>query len=158
MLAAGNGFEPPSRAVHTRALPIELPCRLFPLTWQFAALGSVPATLLLREIREVEIFASFRDCGPGITHSNVIFAFFRVSCFLCTHCAFGGCFPSCLAFAGHKLFLGCSAANSSMQFREPCSATIADAAMPGSPAGTLPTLNRKERPIRGDPNPASRSH
>jgi hypothetical protein len=23
----GNGFEPPSRAVHTRALPIELPCR-----------------------------------------------------------------------------------------------------------------------------------
>ena len=22
----GNGFEPPSRAVHTRALPIELPC------------------------------------------------------------------------------------------------------------------------------------
>src|SRR6185295_8866324 len=23
----GNGFEPPSRAVHARALPIELPCR-----------------------------------------------------------------------------------------------------------------------------------
>src|SRR6476620_1332914 len=23
----GNGFEPPSRAVHTRALPIELPCQ-----------------------------------------------------------------------------------------------------------------------------------
>ena len=23
----GNGFEPPSRAVHTRALPIQLPCR-----------------------------------------------------------------------------------------------------------------------------------
>src|SRR6266576_3681183 len=45
----GNGFEPPSRAVHTRALPIELPCRLWTLRrgWGLPlSQGSAPRTAL----------------------------------------------------------------------------------------------------------------
>jgi hypothetical protein len=42
-----------------------------------------------------------RQRGPSITHSGAIFPFLRVSCFRCTRCALGGCFPGDLAFAGH---------------------------------------------------------
>jgi hypothetical protein len=94
-VAAGNGLKPPSRAVRTR-----VPLRLFPPRLWDDPFGR----LFLCHIRQVEILASFRECSPSIAHSDVIFAFFRVSSFLGTRCAFGGCFPGCLAFAGHKLF------------------------------------------------------
>ena len=65
----------------------------------------VRCELFLRDIRDVEILASFRERGPGITHSDVVFACFWIMfCFLCERCASGSCFPCGLAFGSHLMF------------------------------------------------------
>ena len=62
----------------------------------------VRCELFLRDIRDVEILASFRERGPGITHSDVVFACFWIMfCFLCERCASGSRFPCGLAFVSH---------------------------------------------------------
>ena len=66
----GNGFEPPSRAFHTRALPIELPCQLWTCC---AGLGrgaafitsSADAHPLRKNITSREALLTFEDAHRG---------------------------------------------------------------------------------------------
>ena len=52
----GNGFEPPSRVVHTRALPIELPCQSpsrLALNWVVSPSGEVLGPITVGTVRRL---------------------------------------------------------------------------------------------------------
>jgi hypothetical protein len=125
----------------------------------------VRCELFLRDIRDVEILASFRERGPGITHSDVVFACFWIMfCFLCERCASGSCFPCGLAFGSHLMFP--SHPSSSEELPQNSFNAV--------PSGAVPLLlrmqlcvragrtgqrsRRKERAIRRDRRSAARSH
>jgi hypothetical protein len=57
--------------------------------------------LFLRDIRNVEILASFSQRGPCIVKPSIVFAFFQIMCFLDESCASGSCFPRRLTFGSH---------------------------------------------------------
>lgn len=58
--------------------------------------------LFLRHIRNDEILASFRKCGPCAVKPNIVLAFFWIICFLRESGAFGRRFPGRLTFGSHR--------------------------------------------------------
>jgi hypothetical protein len=59
---------------------------------------------LLRHIRKFDKFTSVRERDPRISHACKIFTLLRVVRFFCKRLAFGGRFPSGLAFGSHLIF------------------------------------------------------